>query len=112
MRLDEIEIVEDTNPKVLHVLSALFVGSEVKINGCRYKLAKTTTDSVQIVQILDSDEGEVVLGIDHTITSFVKLCNDLSEDELFLISCKTAMIKDNLKKRNERLNNENIRKSS
>lgn len=84
--------------KTIIVLEGLFNGQELEVEivkGCKYKI-RIIDDRLVIVALktsVDKEPEKVYLTCDVTLSDFISMCNELSDDEVVLIAATTTLLK-------------------
>jgi hypothetical protein len=80
--------------KTCQVLRYLNTGREIELDGHTYKLAETLKEGFTLV-VLVSPERDIWHGADMSIEHLSILCNNLTDDELTIMSANIALTKIN-----------------
>lgn len=80
--------------KTLVVLSHLFAGGQVEIDGYKWAVVKDGNETLLCIigtQIVDNEEEGVLLKADLSFSRLVDLCSKITDDEMFFINASTVI---------------------
>jgi hypothetical protein len=106
VEIDEVKFAKTTNHPSVKVLKYMLLGGEVKLDGLKLRLAERVGGGYTPAIVGEAYNAQTqetrpyVLGSDEMpLSYFIKQCEKLTEDELYVISCNTILTEINRKDR-------------
>lgn len=79
------------------VLEALLRGATIKVDGWKVRCEEATDGKPLLVyvatKIQGDEESEALLGCDMTVNEFMRVCRNMSEEDIICLSFSNAMAK-------------------